>query len=76
MIDHRAAARRRGARRAGGHARRQPGVLVARATTGLLPGGSDLVWLADATCVLAHVETCLLVRETLELRTVCTADDR
>jgi hypothetical protein len=34
---------------------------------GLLPTGCDLTWLADTTSVLAHAETYLLMRETLQL---------
>jgi AcrR family transcriptional regulator len=34
---------------------------------GLLPAGCDLTWLADTTSVLAHAETYLLMRETLQL---------
>jgi AcrR family transcriptional regulator len=34
---------------------------------GLLPAGCDLAWLADTTSVLAHAETYLLMRETLEM---------
>jgi len=34
---------------------------------GLLPPGCDLTWLADTTSVLAHAETYLLMRETLQL---------
>lgn len=34
---------------------------------GLLPPGSDLTWLADITSVLAHAETYLLMRETLQM---------
>ena len=34
---------------------------------GLLPAGCDLTWLADTTGVLAHAETYLLMRETLQL---------
>ena len=33
----------------------------------LLPAGCDLAWLADTTSVLAHAETYLLMRETLQL---------
>jgi len=34
---------------------------------GLLPAGCDLAWLADTTSVLAHAETYLLMRETLQM---------
>jgi AcrR family transcriptional regulator len=34
---------------------------------GLLPTGCDLTWLADTTSVLAHAETYLLMRETLQM---------
>jgi AcrR family transcriptional regulator len=34
---------------------------------GLLPTGSDLTWLADTTSVLAHAETYLLMRQTLQV---------
>ena len=34
---------------------------------GLLPAGCDLTWLADTTSVLAHAETYLLMRETLQM---------
>jgi AcrR family transcriptional regulator len=34
---------------------------------GLLPSGCDLTWLADTTSVLAHAETYLLMRETLDM---------
>jgi len=34
---------------------------------GLLPAGCDVTWLADTTSVLAHAETYLLMRETLQL---------
>jgi len=34
---------------------------------GLLPDGCDLTWLADTTSVLAHAETYLLMRETLQV---------
>jgi AcrR family transcriptional regulator len=34
---------------------------------GLLPTGCDLTWLADTTSVLAHAETYLLMRETLQV---------
>jgi AcrR family transcriptional regulator len=34
---------------------------------GLLPAGCDLTWLADTTSVLAHAETYLLMRQTLEM---------
>jgi len=34
---------------------------------GLLPPGCDLAWLADTTSVLAHAETYLLMRETLQV---------
>ena len=34
---------------------------------GLLPAGCDLAWLADTTSVLAHAETYLLMRETLQI---------
>ena len=34
---------------------------------GLLPAGCDVTWLADTTGVLAHAETYLLMRETLQL---------
>jgi AcrR family transcriptional regulator len=34
---------------------------------GLLPRGCDLAWLADTTGVLAHAETYLLMRETLQV---------
>jgi AcrR family transcriptional regulator len=34
---------------------------------GLLPAGSDLTWLADTTSLLAHAETYLLMRETLQM---------
>ena len=34
---------------------------------GLLPTGCDLAWLADTTSVLAHAETYLLMRETLQV---------
>src|SRR6266568_4335274 len=34
---------------------------------GLLPAGCDLTWLADTTSVLAHAETYLLMRETLQV---------
>jgi AcrR family transcriptional regulator len=34
---------------------------------GLLPPGCDLAWLADTTSVLAHAETYLLMRETLQM---------
>jgi AcrR family transcriptional regulator len=34
---------------------------------GLLPAGCDLTWLADTTGVLAHAETYLLMRETLQI---------
>lgn len=34
---------------------------------GLLPGGCDVTWLADTTSVLAHAETYLLMRETLQM---------
>jgi hypothetical protein len=34
---------------------------------GLLPPGCDLAWLADTTSVLAHAETYLLMRETLDM---------
>ena len=34
---------------------------------GLLPAGCDLTWLADTTSVLAHAETYLLMRETLQI---------
>ena len=34
---------------------------------GLLPAGCDLAWLADTTSVLAHAETYLLMRETLQV---------
>lgn len=33
----------------------------------LLPAGCDLAWLADTTSVLAHAETYLLMRETLQM---------
>src|SRR5262249_29266804 len=33
---------------------------------GLLPAGADVTWLADTTSVLAHAETYLLMRETLQ----------
>ena len=34
---------------------------------GLLPTGCDLAWLADTTSALAHAETYLLMRETLQM---------
>jgi AcrR family transcriptional regulator len=34
---------------------------------GLLPAECDLTWLADTTSVLAHAETYLLMRETLQM---------
>ena len=34
---------------------------------GLLPAGCDLAWLAGTTSVLAHAETYLLMRETLQM---------
>src|SRR5215831_15584018 len=34
---------------------------------GLLAAGADVTWLADTTSVLAHAETYLLMRETLQL---------
>ena len=34
---------------------------------GLLPTGCDLTWLADTTSMLAHAETYLLMRETLQV---------
>jgi AcrR family transcriptional regulator len=34
---------------------------------GLLPDGCDLTWLADTTSVLAHAETYLVMRETLQV---------
>src|SRR5215831_1937153 len=34
---------------------------------GVLPAGCDVTWLADTTSVLAHAETYLLMRETLQL---------
>jgi AcrR family transcriptional regulator len=34
---------------------------------GLLPPGCDVTWLADTTSVLAHAETYLLMRETLQV---------
>ena len=34
---------------------------------GMLPAGCDLTWLADTTSVLAHAETYLLMRETLQM---------
>ncbi len=34
---------------------------------GLLPADCDLTWLADTTSVLAHAETYLLMRETLQM---------
>jgi AcrR family transcriptional regulator len=34
---------------------------------GLLPAGCDVTWLADTTSVLAHAETYLLMRETLQM---------
>jgi AcrR family transcriptional regulator len=34
---------------------------------GLLPAGCDMTWLADTTSVLAHAETYLLMRETLQV---------
>src|SRR5690348_592534 len=44
------------------------GVFWARAhDDGLLPAGCDLAWLADTTSVLAHAETYLLMRETLDM---------
>jgi hypothetical protein len=33
----------------------------------LLAGGADVTWLADTTSALAHAETYLLMRETLQL---------
>jgi AcrR family transcriptional regulator len=38
---------------------------------GLLPAGADVTWLADTTSVLAHAETYLLMRETLQLTAQC-----
>jgi hypothetical protein len=34
---------------------------------GMLPAGCDLTWLADTTSMLAHAETYLLMRETLQM---------
>src|SRR5262245_50224082 len=34
---------------------------------GLLPTGCDVTWLADTTSVLAHADTYLLMRETLQM---------
>jgi len=34
---------------------------------GLLPTGCDVTWLADTTSVLAHAETYLLMRQTLQM---------
>lgn len=49
------------------HARRHPGILDTRGDDGLLPPECDLSWLADTTSVLAHAETYLLMRETLQM---------